>query len=176
MKKTFLLLTLSLLTLSLQAEQLPFGKGTLEWNYLANNAVRIKYKEKKSNQNLPEWLYVSDKTTQHDISVEVDQARKIVFVKNKLGQTVFTATSHQWENGKATLSIASPTDEFLFGLGQFQDGYSNIRGLSRRLTQVNTQISIPMMISNKGYGLLWNNYGLTEFNPSHQQVSSPFTL
>ena len=171
MKKTFFLLTLSLLTLSLQAEQLPFGKGTLEWNYIANNAVRIKYIEQKSNQNLPEWLYVTDKTTQHDISVEVDQGRKVVYVKNKQGQTVFTATSHQWENGKATLSIASPSDEYLFGLGQFQDGYSNIRGLSRRLTQVNTQISIPMMISNKGYGLLWNNYGLTEFNPSQQQVT-----
>ena len=57
-------------------------------------------------------------------------------------------------------------DEFLTGLGQFQDGYLNNRGLTRRLTQVNTQISIPMIISNKGYGILWNNYGLTDYNPS----------
>jgi alpha-D-xyloside xylohydrolase len=58
----------------------------------------------------------------------------------------------------------------LYGLGQFQDGYSNVRGLSRRLTQVNTQISIPMLMSSKGYGVLWNNYGLTEFNPCGQSV------
>ncbi|MCQ2083408.1 MAG: glycosyl hydrolase family 31 [Bacteroidaceae bacterium] len=57
-------------------------------------------------------------------------------------------------------------DEFITGLGQFQDGYLNNRGLTRRLTQVNTQISIPMIISNKGYGILWNNYGLTDYNPS----------
>ena len=63
-------------------------------------------------------------------------------------------------------SFRTSPDEFIFGTGQFQDGYLNIRGLSRRLTQVNTQISIPMIISNKGYGILWNNYGLTEYNPS----------
>ena len=61
-------------------------------------------------------------------------------------------------------------DEYLFGTGQFQDGYLNIRGLTRRLTQVNTQISIPMIISNKGYGILWNNYGLTHYNPSDRFI------
>ena len=63
-------------------------------------------------------------------------------------------------------TFLSPQDEYIFGTGQFQDGYLNIRGLTRRLTQVNTQISIPFILSNKGYGLMWNNYGLTNFNPS----------
>ena len=67
-------------------------------------------------------------------------------------------------------SFRTEPDEFLFGTGQFQDGYLNIRGLTRHLTQVNTQISIPMIISNKGYGILWNNYGLTEYNPSETVV------
>lgn len=61
-------------------------------------------------------------------------------------------------------------DEYIYGTGQFQDGYLNIRGLTRRLTQVNTQISIPFILSSKGYGLLWNNYGLTDFNPADQFV------
>lgn len=90
---------------------------------------------------------------------------------DKSGRTVFTATRHELQGGTATLAFHSPEDECLFGLGQFQDGYTNLRGLSRRLTQVNTQISIPMMLSNKGYGLLWNNYGLTEFNPCDHQVT-----
>ena len=34
----------------------------------------------------------------------------------------------------------SPEGEFLYGTGQFQDGFLNIKGLTRRLTQVNTQI------------------------------------
>ena len=65
----------------------------------------------------------------------------------------------------------SPQGEHLYGTGQFQDGYLDIRGLSRRLTQVNTQISVPMVISNKGYGILWHNYGLTDFNPAGNSVS-----
>jgi alpha-D-xyloside xylohydrolase len=63
-------------------------------------------------------------------------------------------------------SFESPDDEYLFGLGQFQDGFDNIKGVSRRFIQVNSQISIPFIYSDKGYGLLWHQYGLTEFNPA----------
>ena len=68
-------------------------------------------------------------------------------------------------------AFCSPEDEHLYGTGQFQDGYLDIRGLTRRLTQVNTQISIPFILSSKGYGLLWNNYGLTDFNPADNMVA-----
>ena len=71
---------------------------------------------------------------------------------------------------EALLEFRSDEDEHQYGLGQFQDGYSNVRGLSRRLTQVNTQISIPMLLSSKGYGVLWNNYGMVEFNPCDHHV------
>ena len=67
---------------------------------------------------------------------------------------------------EAEVTFSSPEGEHLYGTGQFQDGYVDIRGLTRRLTQVNSQISVPMVLSSKGYGLLWHNYGLTEFNPS----------
>ena len=75
----------------------------------------------------------------------------------------------------ATQKFYSPEDEHLFGLGQFQDGCLNVRGLSRRLTQVNTQIAIPMFVSDRGYGVLWNNYGLTDFNPADEMIElAPF--
>ncbi len=77
------------------------------------------------------------------------------------GATIQGTPTYQVEQ-----QFISPGDEYLYGTGQFQDGYLNIKGLSRRLTQVNTQIAIPFILSNKGYGLLWNNYGLTDFNPS----------
>lgn len=67
-------------------------------------------------------------------------------------------------------SFISPEDEYLFGTGQFQDGFLNVKGLTRRLTQVNSQISIPFIVSSKGYGLLWNNYGLTDFNPADSKA------
>ena len=68
-------------------------------------------------------------------------------------------------------AFASPADEHLYGTGQFQDGFLDIRGVTRRLTQVNTQIAIPFVLSSKGYGLLWNNYGLTDFNPADNSVT-----
>ena len=175
MRKTIICLCIMLaLPLLAMAKDYSFGKGRLNVKFIANNAVRICYEEAgvSSATTLPDWVYVSnDETSKHEVNVNVNDQQGIVEITNKQGVVVFRATRHQADKDGATLIIDSPTDEYLYGLGQFQDGYSNIRGLSRRLTQVNTQISVPMMISSKGYGLLWNQYGLTEFNPSKQNVT-----
>ena len=67
-------------------------------------------------------------------------------------------------------SFASPPDEFLYGLGQYQDGMWNWRGLPRELRQQNTIAAVPMLVSSRGYGLLWDNASLTEFNPPKHEV------
>ncbi len=94
-----------------------------------------------------------------------------VFLRELPGSRRLTASTVQ---GEPTWSVAqsfdSPPDERLYGLGQFQDGFLNVRDLPRRLTQVNTQIAIPLLHSSRGYGLLWHNYGLTEFNPADTSV------
>jgi alpha-D-xyloside xylohydrolase len=71
----------------------------------------------------------------------------------------------------AEQSFDSPADEYLFGLGQFQDGHYNLRNVTRKLTQVNSQIAIPFLYSSKGYGILWHQYGLTEFNPADNAIT-----
>ena len=70
----------------------------------------------------------------------------------------------------AEQSFDSPNDEYLFGLGQFQDGYYNVRNVTRKLIQVNSQISIPFIYSSRGYGILWHQYGLTWFNPADNSI------
>ena len=163
MRKLLSVALLWLVALSAGAQQ------KLTVTYVAKNAVRVRYANPKTKSTLPDWLYVKhDELKKADITATVNG--NVLTVKDKAGKNVFCATAHQLKEGEATLTFDSPKDEFLFGLGQFQDGYSNVRGLSRRLTQVNTQISIPMLISSKGYGVLWNNYGLTEFNPCKQSV------
>ena len=154
-------------------ETVPFGKGQLTVKYVAKNAVRIQYDEGgKLPEEFPDWSYVKhDEVTNSDISVKIDKKRQLLQVKDKQGRVVFTATHHDMEGEQATLTFKSPKDEYLYGLGQFQDGYTNVRGLSRRLTQVNTQISLPMVLSSKGYGVLWNNYGMSEYNPSSESVT-----
>ena len=162
-KVTYLLIALLSVCLSVQAA------GQLTVKKVARNAVRIQYTEGDATNDLPDWIYVKhDEVANCDLKVEVKGQRLVI--KDKNGKKVFSATRHQLINGEATLAFTSPKDECLFGLGQFQDGYSNVRGLSRRLTQVNTQISLPMLISSKGYGILWNNYGLTDFNPCSESV------
>ena len=90
-----------------------------------------------------------------------------VLLEEKAGGRSVVASEVQGEKTFAvSQAFVSPKGEHLYGTGQFQDGHLDIRGLTRRLTQVNTQISVPMVISSKGYGLLWHNYGLTDFNPS----------
>ena len=42
-------------------------------------------------------------------------------------------------------------------MGQYQMANTNLKGCILDLEQRNSQVSVPFMISNKGYGLLWNN-------------------
>lgn len=177
MKKIVMLAVGLMACLLIQAKDYSFGKGRISTKMVARNAVRISYTEGVTADTLPEWVYVKNTPVANSvISVSVDRQKGLVSVKDKRGRVVFSATAHELHDGVATLRFTSPKDEYLYGLGQFQDGYTNIRGLSRRLTQVNTQISIPMLLSSKGYGVLWNNYGLTEYNPSTDSVRlSPIT-
>ena len=68
-------------------------------------------------------------------------------------------------------TFLSPTDEYLYGMAQCQDGIWNWRGMPIELRQVNTQAALPMLISSRGYGLLWNNASLTDFNPVDYEIS-----
>ena len=55
-------------------------------------------------------------------------------------------------------------------LGQHQEGFFDLRGIPVQLLQANSNIAIPFLISTNGYGLLWNNPALTEFNPATEAV------
>ena len=54
--------------------------------------------------------------------------------------------------------------EALYGLGQHQSGMFNYRGATVELGQNNTDVAIPLLISSKGYGLMWNTAALTQFD------------
>ena len=86
------------------------------------------------------------------------------------GKSMTAATVNSEASYHTEQTFTSPEDEFLYGLGQFQDGIWNWRGMPQQLRQVNSQIAIPMIVSSHGYGLLWNNASFTEFNPADTQV------
>ena len=54
--------------------------------------------------------------------------------------------------------------EALYGLGQHQAGVWNYRGESVDISQDNTNIAVPLLLSSQGYGLYWNNDSRSRFN------------
>jgi alpha-D-xyloside xylohydrolase len=54
--------------------------------------------------------------------------------------------------------------EGLYGLGQHQAGVWNYRGDSVDISQDNSNISVPLLVSSKGYGIFWNNMSRSRFN------------
>ena len=48
-------------------------------------------------------------------------------------------------------------DEHIYGLGQHQHDRLDQKGCVIELIQRNTEVSIPFMLSSRGYGFLWNN-------------------
>lgn len=64
------------------------------------------------------------------------------------------ALQQQWNKG---------TDEGFFGLGQHQNGQVNYAGEHVELTTHNLVISIPLVVSTRNYGVLWDNASITQF-------------
>jgi alpha-D-xyloside xylohydrolase len=52
--------------------------------------------------------------------------------------------------------LAAYDGERLYGLGQRTHGRLNLKGLTLDLVQRNGEVSIPFVLSDRGYGLLWN--------------------
>ncbi len=169
--------------------------GTLSISPLADNAVRMKF-DKAAEGKMPELVFTTEVATpafqvvDSPTKLEIKTPKIIVLLDKQTGKLAYTdkagmvflsekadtrklaPNSIQGEPCFAVeQGFESPSDEYIFGLGQFQDGHYNLRGVARRLTQVNTQISIPFIYSSRGYGLLWHQYGLTDFNPADNSIA-----
>ncbi len=51
-------------------------------------------------------------------------------------------------------------DEKIYGMGQYQQPYLDLKGLDLELAHRNSQASVPFAVSSLGYGFLWNNPGV----------------
>ena len=104
-------------------------------------------------------------------------------VSLKTGEVVFTDTegtvfvAEQYGGGRsftpATVSgesclavrqqFESHTDEAIYGLGANQTSFMNLKGKDADLFQYNTMAVVPFIISNRNYGILWDNNSRTKF-------------
>lgn len=163
---------------------------------LSDNAIRIKCLPGNEVKELPEVVFIGKykapdfkvKDSKNYVHVMLkrfnliyDKSRGIfsfvdkngkVFLLEKENSRIIRPNSISGENCYIIEQsfITSPS-EYIFGFGQFQDGHYNIRDVSRRLIQVNSQISLPFIYSSKGYCLIWHQYGLTDYNPADNFVN-----
>ena len=72
----------------------------------------------------------------------------------------------------------SPDNEAFYGLGQHQSEELNMKGKNEDLFQYNTKVSVPFVVSNKNYGILWDSYSYCRWgNPDdYLQLNHAFKL
>ena len=61
------------------------------------------------------------------------------------------------DNYKLTVRFEPNDGEKIYGMGQYQQPYLDMKGCIVELSHRNSQASVPFALSNKGYGMLWNN-------------------
>jgi len=71
-------------------------------------------------------------------------------------------------------TFTSAAGEAFYGLGQHQDGLVNYKGHQINLFQNNTEVAVPLLVSSRNYGILWDNYSLTSVGDvrSYKQLSA----
>jgi alpha-D-xyloside xylohydrolase len=93
-----------------------------------------------------------------------DENDKVLLCESKAGGRTFTPVMVEGTKGYSMRQVfESPDDEAFYGLGQHQSEEFNYKGLNESLYQYNTKVSVPFIVSNHNYGILWDNYSLTKF-------------
>ena len=68
--------------------------------------------------------------------------------------------------GASTLAVqqtfALDPAEAIYGLGQHEDGVMNYVGTRVHLQQKNRDVAVPVLLSSKGYAVLWDNPAITD--------------
>ncbi|RZJ76380.1 MAG: DUF5110 domain-containing protein [Flavobacterium sp.] len=166
---------LAIIPLAAKAVRIQFSKTLLpekqDFVFLKNN-IKVPFKISETRKNLTMTTggmkVVFDKVSGH---LQYIDPSNQVFLKEIAGSKRLTENTVSGEKCYIAMQhFDSPDNESLFGLGQFQDGQYNLKNIPRQLIQVNTQIAIPFLYSSRGYGILWNQYGLTDFNPADQEI------
>jgi alpha-D-xyloside xylohydrolase len=113
--------------------------------------------------------------TTSKLKINVDKATNAITYTRLNGSVITAETGDNKSMNKATIAgietyncttqFKSPADEALFGLGCHpEDSLSiNYKGRNQEMLIKYMTGAIPVMLSTKGYGLLWDNYSASNF-------------
>ena len=163
--------------------------GTLKLQVCTDSIIRVRYSATSTFSSLPDpvvtkhdwpkaqWTMQStpdDVTlTTSRLAVTVTRKDGAITYRDLSGTQLVQEASRKLTpvkvNGEDTFRAESfvniyGSHEGLYGLGQHQAGVWNYRGESVDISQDNSNISIPLLVSSKGYGIFWNNDSRSRFN------------
>jgi len=163
--------------------------GTLKVQVCTDSIVHVLYSPTTSFNEHPDYVILKKnwpavswevQSTDNDVTITTAQLKVVVTkidgaitYRDSAGQQIVQEASRKLTpvkvNGEDTYRAESfvniyGSHEALYGLGQHQSGVWNYRGESVDISQDNTNISIPFLVSSRGYGLYWNNDSRSRFN------------
>jgi len=89
------------------------------------------------------------------------KGKKIINEKQSAGRNFQPAIFDGKRYYNINQTFQTTDEDAWYGLGQHQDGIYNYKGHQVYFFQNNTEVAIPFLISNKNYGILWDNYSLS---------------
>ncbi len=164
--------------------------GYLRFQVCADSIVHITYSVERNIPRHPDFLVMRTSWPKTEFALQTDDPKvlslttallKLVVTRadssilfydaagNKLTQENTRTLTPVEVNGEKTFHSERfvnmwETQEAFYGLGQHQGGVLNYRGESVDISQDNTNISVPFLLSSNGYGIFWNNGSRTRFN------------
>ncbi len=165
------------------------GTGTLKLQVCSDSVIRVLYSATASFPKRPDYVVIKEswpatkfdlQSTDDAVTLTTSQLKITVTRKdgaisyadangNALVQEASRKLTPEKVNGEDTYRAESfvniyGSHEGLYGLGQHQAGVWNYRGDSVDISQDNSNIAVPLMLSSKGYGIFWNNNSRSRFN------------
>lgn len=98
-----------------------------------------------------------------------DAGRKMLVKEGPRSMTPAKVNGEDTFHAETFIELWGST-EGLYGLGSHQSGVWNLRGESVDLSQDNSTIAIPLLLSSNGYGIFWNNTSRSRVNNRFQQA------
>jgi len=163
--------------------------GTLKVEVCTESIIRVRYSATSTIPPEPDYVVIKKEwpvsqwsSESNDEFVTLGTSKLKVTIERKDGgityfdhdgKKLFNEASRKLTptrvNGEDTYRAESfiniyGSPEGLYGLGQHQAGVWNYRGESVDISQDNSNISVPLLVSSKGYGVFWNNASRSRFN------------
>ncbi len=164
-------------------------KGALRLQVCSDSIVRVLYSPEREFPKVTEYVVIKSdwpatpfdvRESADDFTLSTGKLKLVVTKKDsvivfydaagkKLTQENDRSLTPVEVNGEKTFHLERftnmwDTQEAFYGLGQHQAGVLSWRGESVDISQDNTNISIPLLVSSSGYGIFWNNPSRSRFN------------